>query len=72
MLWPWLHPAPHASVGGRDIYSIPFFCHPQPHMKLDALSQCVPAGESPVDEPITAGEYLNERLTEIGLKSQEK
>ena len=41
-------------------------------MKLDALSQCVPTGESPIDEPITAGEYLNERLTEIGLKSQEK
>ena len=53
-------------------YSIPFFCHPQPHMKLDALPQCVPNGESPIDEPITAGEYLNERLTEIGLKSQEK
>lgn len=48
-------------------YSIPFFCHPQPHMRLDALSQCVPSGEQPIDPPISAGEYLNERLSEIGL-----
>ncbi len=49
-------------------FSIPFFCHPQPQMKLNALPQCVAPGESPIDSPITAGEYLNERLAEIGLK----
>lgn len=48
-------------------YSIPFFCHPRPHMSLEALPQCVPAGEQPKDAPITAGDYLNERLAEIGL-----
>jgi isopenicillin N synthase-like dioxygenase len=53
-------------------FSIPFFCHPQPQMKLNALPQCVPAGESPQDAPITAGEYLNERLAEIGLKKDNK
>ena len=41
-------------------------------MNLDALPQCVPAGESPKDPPITAGEYLNERLAEIGLKKEDK
>ena len=53
-------------------FSIPFFCHPKPNMKLDALPQCVPAGEAPKDPPITAGEYLNERLAEIGLKKDDK
>ena len=53
-------------------FSIPFFCHPQPHMKLDALPQCVPDGENPKEPPITAGEYLHERLAEIGLKKDDK
>lgn len=48
-------------------YSIPFFCHPQPHMSLYALPQCINEGEQAKDSPITAGEYLNERLSEIGL-----
>jgi len=49
-------------------YSIPFFCHPKPLMKLDALPQCVAEGQHPIDPPISAGEYLNQRLAEIGLK----
>jgi isopenicillin N synthase-like dioxygenase len=49
-------------------YSIPFFCHPRPEMKLDALPQCVADGQQPIDPPILAGEYLNQRLAEIGLK----
>lgn len=49
-------------------FSIPFFLHPQPDMPLDALSSCIPHGTSPLDPPITAGEYLDQRLREIGLK----
>jgi isopenicillin N synthase-like dioxygenase len=49
-------------------YSIPFFLHPRADMRLDCLPSCVPAGEEPKFAPITAGEYLDERLTEIGLK----
>jgi isopenicillin N synthase-like dioxygenase len=49
-------------------FSIPFFLHPQPGMPLDALPTCVPAGSHPIDPPITAGDYLDERLREIGLK----
>ncbi len=49
-------------------FSIPFFLHPQPAMPLDALSSCVHAGSEPIDSPITAGDYLDERLREIGLK----
>ncbi len=48
-------------------YSMPFFCHPRPDMPLDALEHLVPAGEEPVEAPITAGDYLDQRLREIGL-----
>lgn len=48
-------------------YSMPFFCHPRPEMRLDALPHLVPAGEEPKDAPIAAGEYLDQRLREIGL-----
>lgn len=48
--------------------SIPFFLHPVSDMDLTCLDSCVTA-ENPLHyEPITAGEYLDERLREIGLK----
>lgn len=48
--------------------SIPFFLHPRPEMDLTCLDRCV-TEENPLHyEPTTAGEYLNERLREIGLK----
>jgi isopenicillin N synthase-like dioxygenase len=49
-------------------YSIPFFLHPRSDMRLDCLPQCVDAGTKPDYEPISAGEYLDERLVEIGMK----
>ena len=58
---------PPRSEWGSPRFSMPFFCHPQPEMRLDAMPHLVPAGESPVEEPISAGEYLDERLREIGL-----
>lgn len=53
---------------GSPRYSIPFFLHPRSEMRLDCLPNCIDAGEVAHYEPITAGEYLNERLAEIGLK----
>lgn len=48
-------------------YSMPFFMHPNPDVSLDVLPQCISA-EHPKKYPaITAQEYLNERLVEIGL-----
>lgn len=48
--------------------SIPFFLHPKSEMDLSVLTSCV-TDKNPVHyEPITAGEYLDERLREIGLK----
>jgi isopenicillin N synthase-like dioxygenase len=53
---------------GTSRFSIPFFLHPRSDMRLDCLPSCVPAGEKPKWEPITAGDFLDERLAEIGLK----
>ena len=48
--------------------SIPFFLHPVSQMDLTCLPKTISA-EHPIAYPsITAGEYLNERLREIGLK----
>lgn len=48
-------------------YSIPFFMHPRSDMKLDCLPECI-TDENPKAYPdITAGEFLNQRLVEIGL-----
>lgn len=49
-------------------YSIPFFLHPRSEMDLTCLPSCVTTDNSLHYEPITAGEYLDERLREIGLK----
>ncbi len=48
--------------------SIPFFLHPRSTMDLSCLPQCVGTENPLAYEPITAGEYLDERLKEIGLK----
>jgi isopenicillin N synthase-like dioxygenase len=53
---------------GTPRYSIPFFLHPRSEMRLDCLPSCVPVGQAPLWEPISAGEYLEQRLAEIGLK----
>jgi len=48
--------------------SIPFFLHPKGSMDLTCLESCVTEERPLAYEPITAGEYLDERLREIGLK----
>ncbi len=48
--------------------SIPFFLHPKSDMDLSCLPACVDEAHPLAYEPITAGEYLDERLREIGLK----
>jgi isopenicillin N synthase-like dioxygenase len=53
---------------GSSRFSIPFFLHPRSEMRLDCLESCVTSSYQLHFEPISAGEYLNERLKEIGLK----
>jgi len=49
-------------------FSIPFFLHPKSAMSLIALDSCVDEKHPKVYDDITAGDYLDERLREIGLK----
>jgi isopenicillin N synthase-like dioxygenase len=49
-------------------FSIPFFLHPKSSMSLRCLDTCIDAAHPKAYEDATAGEYLDERLREIGLK----
>ena len=49
-------------------YSIPFFMHPKSNMSLACLPDCVTSENPKQYEDCTAGQFLEERLTEIGLK----
>ncbi|MDO5510510.1 MAG: 2-oxoglutarate and iron-dependent oxygenase domain-containing protein [Weeksellaceae bacterium] len=53
---------------GSTRFSIPFFLHPKSSMSLASLDSCVTEDNPKAYEDITAGEYLDERLREIGLK----
>ncbi len=48
-------------------YSIPFFMHPRSDMKLNCLQECVTKDNPKHYDDITAGEFLHQRLVEIGL-----
>ena len=50
-------------------FSIPFFLHPKTAMSLRCLDNCVDDAHPKIYEDITAGDYLDERLREIGLKA---
>lgn len=52
---------------GHSRYSMPFFLHFRSDFLIDALPSTVPAGEKAKWPPITANEYLQERLREIKL-----
>jgi len=51
----------------KSRYSIPFFMHPVSEMKLNVLESCINEGNPKSFDDITAGDFLNERLVELGL-----
>lgn len=53
---------------GTSRFSIPFFLHPKSDMSLACLDSCINEQHPKAYEDYTAGEYLDERLREIGLK----
>ncbi|WP_375445794.1 isopenicillin N synthase family dioxygenase [uncultured Fibrella sp.] len=53
---------------GTSRYSIPFFMHPRAEMNLTCLDSCVDTQNPKLYSDMTAGEFLNERLMELGLK----
>jgi isopenicillin N synthase-like dioxygenase len=68
-----LRSTPHRVVNppperrSRSRYSMPFFLHFRSDFMIEALPGTVPAGEQPKWPPVTANEYLQERLREIKL-----
>ena len=52
---------------GKSRYSIPFFMHPLASMPLNCMDKCIDEKNPKAFEDITAGEFLNERLIDIGL-----
>ncbi|MEM9075935.1 MAG: 2-oxoglutarate and iron-dependent oxygenase domain-containing protein [Bacteroidota bacterium] len=58
---------PPKELWGTSRYSIPFFMHPISEMPLNCLENCVDENHPKGFEDTTAGEYLNERLIELGL-----
>ena len=60
-----VNPTPDRASNAR--YSMPFFLHFRSDFLIEPLPGTVPAGEQPKWPPITANDYLQERLREIKL-----
>jgi len=58
---------PPKELWGTSRYSIPFFMHPISEMSLNCLEHCIDDNHPKRFEDITAGEFLQERLIELGL-----
>ena len=58
---------PPRELWGSSRYSVPFFMHPVSDMPLNCLENCIDAKHPKQFEDITAGEFLHERLIELGL-----
>lgn len=58
---------PPKELWNTSRYSIPFFMHPVSDMPLNVLEDCVDENHPKLYEDITAGEFLHQRLIELGL-----
>lgn len=58
---------PPREMWGKSRYSVPFFMHPVSDMPLNCLPECIDEDHPKLYEDITAGEFLHERLVELGL-----
>lgn len=58
---------PPRELWGTSRYSIPFFMHPISEMPLNCLENCIDEDHPKLYEDITAGEFLHERLIDLGL-----
>lgn len=58
---------PPRELWGTSRYSIPFFMHPVSEMPLNCLANCIDEQHPRLYDDITAGEFLHERLVELGL-----
>ena len=58
---------PEKELWGSSRYSIPFFMHPKATMRLDCLAACIDEKNPKLYEDTCAGDFLTERLIELGL-----
>ena len=58
---------PPKDLWGSSRYSIPFFLHPRLEMPLDCLESCVDENNPKGFENTTAGDFLYQRLVDLGL-----
>jgi len=59
---------PPGEEARKPRYSVPFFLHPNPDFVIDALPSCISVDNpNRYPQPISAHEYLQERLREIKL-----
>lgn len=63
---------PPKELWGTSRYSVPFFMHPVSEMPLNCLENCIDDEHPKLYEDITAGEFLHQRLVEIGLIKEDK
>jgi isopenicillin N synthase-like dioxygenase len=58
---------PPRELWGSSRYSIPFFMHPIGEMSLNCLENCIDEKHPKLYSDISAGEFLHERLVDLGL-----
>ncbi len=61
---------PNEESWTKPRYSTPFFLHPRSDMDLTCLDSCVSAENPKGYTDVTAGEFLTERLIELGLRKK--
>jgi len=59
---------PPKSEWHKPRFSIPFFMHPRSDMSLNCLKSCINDQNPKKYQDITAGDFLEERIKELGLK----
>ena len=58
---------PPKNLRNSSRYSIPFFLHPRLEMPLDCIDSCIDENNPKGFEDITAGDFLYQRLVDLGL-----
>ena len=58
---------PPRELWGTSRFSIPFFMHPVSDMSLNCLPECIDENHPKLYDDITAGDFLYERLVDLGL-----
>lgn len=61
---------PNEESWTKPRYSAPFFMHPRSDMDLTCLESCISAERPKGYADMTAGEFLTERLIELGLRKK--